>query len=185
MDAVGGDVHKEVSDKLSVDIRLAELDTLIVIPLRRDDVADHIPVPSGSGRPYALSDEVADQVPTREHVCVRPFELRRRVVHPRVQAFPPHAAHLVKTKIGCGGTEDGVQPVVCADLRLGRARDVRHKPVLSDPLGCQPTEVIFLAAHGLLEPFHGILLFPAKGPLRLIDDQLDRVFGLDAVAPSV
>ncbi|MCM3658458.1 hypothetical protein M3147_14470 [Agromyces mediolanus] len=60
MHAVGGDVHEEVSDKFSVDVRLAKLDTLIVIPLGRDDLADYIPMPSGSGWSDALGDEVAD-----------------------------------------------------------------------------------------------------------------------------
>jgi hypothetical protein len=134
LDSIGGDVDEEVHDLLTVYIGLAELDPLVVFPLRRGDLADQVAMRVVFAGADLLRDEVPDEIPSCEHVGVRPLDLDRGVVDPRIQRFAPDAGHLLVAEVPRIPVELVAQPVERARIRLRRATQVGDQEVAADTL---------------------------------------------------
>ncbi|WP_286961081.1 hypothetical protein [Arsenicicoccus sp. UBA7492] len=182
---LGGDIDEEVDNPLPVHLGLAEFDPLIIFPLGGNDLADQSAMHLVLVCSNLFGDDVADQIPPRQHVRIGPFGLGRGVVDPRIQRFAPEAGHLLVPELLRIAAKLLIQLVEGAGLILGRARHVRDERVVPNTLLREPSQIVSLLLDNLLQPADRILLTPVDRPLDLVDHHLRGIDRAQTVSATV
>jgi hypothetical protein len=165
---VGVHVDEQVGDLLPVDVDLAELHPLVLVPLHGGDLADEFPQADVLAIGTILGDQVAHELPAGEHVGVLPEQVVVGVVDHPVDRLTPQAGHLLAPVLLGMLVEAGVEGIERAGVVLAGAGDVRHERIAADTGFRQTIQLLRLTDHGLVEPVDRVPLLAVDRPLDLV-----------------
>ena len=159
---------------LAIKLDLAELDAFVFGPLCRSDLAHQLPEPGVLCRACLLADQVPDQVPAGEHLCIGPFGVRRCRIDQCVERLTPDAGHFQPEPLRVP-VEFRVEPVEGSRLSPAGAGNIGHEDVLAGSfLGAAP-DVFRFPPDLSIKPGNRVFPLACHRPFHLVDEPPGKV----------